>query len=180
MTPGEACEFKPVAGLGGWRPGIYEGVENGRAIVRSGDKRYRVQPSRVRPSRHTKPDARPKAVGTRQARALTPTLVRAFTLAGQPNAPPARNAPMRSPAFLAFVRQHPCAICGAAGPSEAHHYGPRGMGQKTDDLRCVPLCRRCHDQWHTKGAPPALDVLVRVLERNTDLLIAWLRSAVGE
>jgi hypothetical protein len=69
---------------------------------------------------------------------------------------PAR--PVRSRRYLAFVRSHPCCSCGALAPSEAHHWGPRAVGEKTDDLRTVPLCRRCHDAWHgPAGTLPGRD-----------------------
>lgn len=51
----------------------------------------------------------------------------------------------RSPKYLSFVRDHACCFCQRGGRSEAHHYGPRGMSQKTDDYRSVPACRECHD-----------------------------------
>lgn len=50
----------------------------------------------------------------------------------------------RSPAYLAEVRARPCCNCGAAAPSDPHHAGQRGVGQKADDYTAVPLCRRCH------------------------------------
>lgn len=58
------------------------------------------------------------------------------------------EAPARAPSYLAWVGEQDCALCRAPAPSEAHHYGPRGVGQKTDDYRCVPVCRRCHERAH--------------------------------
>jgi hypothetical protein len=58
----------------------------------------------------------------------------------------------RDPKYLEHVRGRPCCICGALPPNDAHHFGPRGMGQKADDRRTVPLCRIHHDEWHTRGA----------------------------
>lgn len=57
----------------------------------------------------------------------------------------------RDPKYLEHVRERPCCICGASPPSDPHHFGPRGMGQKADDRRTVPLCREHHDEWHTRG-----------------------------
>jgi hypothetical protein len=34
------------------------------------------------------------------------------------------------------------------GPVEAHHAGPRGMGQKAPDDTAIPLCTRHHRDWH--------------------------------
>jgi hypothetical protein len=54
------------------------------------------------------------------------------------------TAPRRSKAYLAYVRRMDCCNCGAPGPSDPHHEGKRGVGQKTSDLLTAPLDRRCH------------------------------------
>lgn len=53
-------------------------------------------------------------------------------------------------AYLAFIRSLPCCACGARAPSHAHHEtgGGRGKGQKAPDRRTLPLCFRCHRQFH--------------------------------
>lgn len=62
---------------------------------------------------------------------------------------------MKDPKHLARVRKLPCSVCGAAGPSEAHH--PRGyrwgcgMGKKAHDKYVIPLCRFHHHAYHTMG-----------------------------
>ncbi len=79
---------------------------------------------------------------------------------------------------MAFVREWPCCSCTAPGPSDPHHFGSRGMGQKTDDFRCVPLCRRCHDIFHDTNALPALDkasTKLFLLQRQVDTLVAYLK-----
>lgn len=84
--------------------------------------------------------------------------------------------PIRSAVYLAHVRERSCCICGKPGPSDPHHYGPRGMGQKTDDLRTVPLCRGCHDAFHATGACPPYDATETALEfyrAQVDALIAF-------
>lgn len=61
--------------------------------------------------------------------------------------------PHRSKEYLDYIRSIPCCNCGNPA-SEAHHVndvGSRGMGQKTDDYRCVPLCHTCHMQGHDGG-----------------------------
>lgn len=68
------------------------------------------------------------------------------------------------PAFLAFVRRRPCVACGAPPPSQAAHvrysdaargHVNPGVGAKSDDRRCVPLCADCHldapDSQHRTG-----------------------------
>jgi len=60
------------------------------------------------------------------------------------------DAHAQAPHYLAFVRELSCAKCSAPPSSviDPHHYGPRGMGQKTDDYRTIPLCRVCHLEAH--------------------------------
>lgn len=50
-------------------------------------------------------------------------------------------------AHLGMVRSLPCAVCGAPGPSDAHHcihgrYGTR----KPCDCMTIPLCKRHHQE----------------------------------
>lgn len=87
-----------------------------------------------------------------------------------------KSRPERDEAYLAFVRDNPCCACAAPGPSDPHHYGPRGVGQKTDDYRTVPLCRRCHDEFHARHTVPALNpnaTRIRFLEVQVELLVRW-------
>lgn len=39
---------------------------------------------------------------------------------------------------LARVKEFPCSVCGAAGPSEAHHI------EQHKQYTCIPLCESCH------------------------------------
>lgn len=58
-----------------------------------------------------------------------------------------KDPPYRSLAYLTWVRAHPCAKCGVAGPSEASHHPREGhgaTGMKTSDMRTIALCARCH------------------------------------
>lgn len=80
------------------------------------------------------------------------------------------ESPARSPAYLAFVRQLSCAICGSLPPNDPHHVGKHGMGQKTDDYRTVPICRRCHDEAHN-GRIDKRDLQAKVI----DTLVRYLR-----
>ncbi len=56
--------------------------------------------------------------------------------------------------MITWVRQQPCCECRRYGQTTAHHvtYG-RGRGQKVPDDMTIPLCVKCHDDFHTaKGA----------------------------
>ena len=56
----------------------------------------------------------------------------------------------KDPDYLAFIHQFRCIVCSRGVPEptlgtvEAHHAGPRGMGQRADDHTAVPLCRGHH------------------------------------
>ena len=43
------------------------------------------------------------------------------------------------------VKQRPCCVCGAPGPSDAHHciHDRYGMA-KASDRHTIPLCKSCH------------------------------------
>lgn len=65
------------------------------------------------------------------------------------------RGPARSSPFLAFVRTQPCLVPGCREPSEAHHWGRRGMGQKCADWESVPLCHFHHVEcWHLSRRLP--------------------------
>lgn len=102
---------------------------------------------------------------------------------------PKRAAPVRSAEYLDFVREHPCCACGIIPMNEAHHYGPRGMGEKASDLYAVPLCTKHHREFHDKGsigeflrtvAPSQWAEQRRVrtelgfIQAQRDLLIEWV------
>lgn len=94
-------------------------------------------------------------------------------------AQPKPQGPYRSDPYLDFVRAHRCVGCRRAGPNDPHHFGPRGLGQKTDDTRTVPLCRECHARFHQDRKLPALDVIatrIAILACQVDLLTEYQRT----
>ena len=61
-------------------------------------------------------------------------------------------------AYLDFIRQLPCCICGDSTTTEAAHIRfadrraakrPTGMGEKPSDVWALPLCGRHHREQHT-------------------------------
>ena len=44
--------------------------------------------------------------------------------------------------YLAVVKELSCGVCGAHGPSDAHHI-EQGL-----QYTCIPLCRDCHQGGH--------------------------------
>ena len=63
--------------------------------------------------------------------------------------------PVRNPKYLAWIRTHPCVVCGASRGIEASHTGPHGLGQKSPDSSAIPLCAKHHctgnDSYHKLG-----------------------------
>jgi len=59
--------------------------------------------------------------------------------------------PVRADDYLGFIRAQDCCLCGAEGPSEAHHVAQGGMSTKGSDLSCIPLCHKCHSDIEDKG-----------------------------
>lgn len=67
----------------------------------------------------------------------------------------AKDAPIRSRAYLDHVRSLACAWCSRPPPSEASHHPAQGhgsVGAKCCDLRAIPLCHECHASYHQHGA----------------------------
>lgn len=85
---------------------------------------------------------------------------------------PKPQGPARAPHYLEFVRGRACALCGRM-PAVPHHSGPRGMGQKTDDYRTVPLCNSCHESVHAGRTDRHLEGEI------LDALVAYLRELEG-
>ncbi len=90
---------------------------------------------------------------------------------------PKPRKPARSSRYLVFVRTKACLLCGRVAPSRAHHHGPRGMGEKTDDYRSIPLCDEDHDGYHTGNRPQLTPELVAHAQR--ELLVEYLRLVEG-
>lgn len=43
---------------------------------------------------------------------------------------------------LSRIKEMPCGVCGAAGPSDAHHI------EQHMQYLCIPLCKDCHQGNH--------------------------------
>lgn len=53
--------------------------------------------------------------------------------------------------YVLWVKTLPCKMRvqdACSGPTEAHHAGRRGLGQKAHDETCIPLCTKHHRAWH--------------------------------
>jgi len=52
----------------------------------------------------------------------------------------------RDPVYLSWIREQPCIVCDAPGPSDPHHLDSSGTGTRGSDYEVIPVCRACHDR----------------------------------
>ena len=61
------------------------------------------------------------------------------------------SIPARDRMYMKYISEMSCEgypdDCGIK-PVQVHHVGRHAMGQKTDDYRTIPLCYKCHNNWH--------------------------------
>lgn len=72
---------------------------------------------------------------------------------------------VEDPEYRRWIMTQPCLICGSTRCVEAAHTGPHGIGIKSDDKTCLPLCRICHrtgPQSYHKLGPRAFERAHRV------------------
>lgn len=50
--------------------------------------------------------------------------------------------------YLDWIRSLPCCVCGVRTSSHAHHSTGAGMALKAPDREAMPLCPRCHRDFH--------------------------------
>jgi len=72
--------------------------------------------------------------------------------------------------FLAYVRTLPCCNCQTTSPSDPHHEGRRGVGQKAHDVLAVPLCRPCHSIYTDTNCLPDPQAKLRSREQSLHIL----------
>jgi len=92
---------------------------------------------------------------------------------------------LASPAYLAYVRKHPCCFCGATEGVVPSHWGHHGasMSKKVDDYRTVPLCHAHHAYWHERGTLPGMDRVgseAFFLRFQRDALSDWNAKRVSD
>jgi len=72
--------------------------------------------------------------------------------------------------LLEQIRQMNCLACGCS-PCDAHHISTRGsLGKAADrEDNIIPLCRRCHQEWHFGGPGKFVIKYERVYKFLTDV-----------
>lgn len=97
-----------------------------------------------------------------------------FQVRPQPIYKPER--PVRDPLYRRFIKSLPCAACGQNWNVDPAHTGPHGLSQKACDLKCIPLCRKCHEKFDDNpqdfAAQHHLDIpaLIERLNRTYELI----------
>ena len=154
-------------------------------VLMHGGKQRTVQAGRVTTKRESKAlSVGPLADLMDMANVDEPTARRIVAACAPAIRPVPKPVTLRSEPYLAYVRKHPCCLCGAS-QSEAHHWSHHGgvMGAKVDDYRTVPLCTEHHRYWHDHGVLPGHDRvgsewLLRRVQR--ELLVEWSVAALRD
>ena len=178
LSPGQEVT---VSGMhGGAAEVVYVRGGNVRVRMLSTHCPRTVPLARVTPKRESKA----LSVEAPQLRSLADMVAPIQRVYDQSLRPVPKPVTLTSPAYLAYVRKHPCCLCGAS-PSEAHHWSHHGgvMGAKVDDYRTVPLCTEHHRYWHDHGTLPGHDRvgsewLLRRVQR--ELLVEWSVAALRD
>ena len=55
--------------------------------------------------------------------------------------------PVRDPLYRRFIKSLPCVACLRRWWVDPCHTGPHGVGQKSCDMTCIPLCRKHHQEY---------------------------------
>ena len=55
--------------------------------------------------------------------------------------------PTRDADYTRFIKRLPCVACLKTWWIDPAHTGPHALRQKSSDLNCIPLCRKCHAEF---------------------------------
>jgi hypothetical protein len=80
-----------------------------------------------------------------------------------------RHQPVRDDDYKRFIKRLPCVGCLKTWGIDPAHTGPHGIGQKSCDLSCIPLCRTCHRDYDAaplKFATRKLDIPALIKQFN--------------
>lgn len=155
LSPGQEVTVSGQPGsYGGPASVVYVRGNSVRVRMVSSGKERTIPLQRVTPKRESKAPS----VEAPQLRSLADMVAPMQRVYDSGIRPVPKPVTLRSEPYLAYVRKHPCCLCGAS-PSEAHHWSHHGgvMGSKVDDYRTVPLCTEHHRYWHDHGTLPGME-----------------------
>lgn len=190
LSEGDSCDAYVAVG------GVKQTRRHAGVIIRVKPKGYEV---RLRigdeekilalPERRVKPVKGRRPTAPLASQTIRPSTPSPLMMAAAPALAPIARAvekaqsPIACPAYLAWVRGMSCCRCNAPAPSDPHHEGRRGVGQKVHDTMTVPLCRSCHRQYTDTNRLPGLsaeDSKTKLQMVQRELLIMVLRSLSPE
>jgi len=99
-----------------------------------------------------------------------------------------KNKRIKDRDFLSFAKQQGgiCCVCrwmlgDLIQADELHHFGDKGMGQKSHDYEVARVCKNCHDRYQGKRRMAFLRMdridILESLERDAlTLLIAYVEE----
>ena len=97
---------------------------------------------------------------------------------------PVATSRWRNEDYLRWVASLPCARCGAAGSTQAHHFKGRGQlsgaGLKAPDYWAMPLCHQCHGFFHRKMTKALVREQYIWVAKTLALFFQHLTRALGE
>jgi hypothetical protein len=83
-----------------------------------------------------------------------------------------REKLVRDPLYKRWIKRFACVGCGRTWGIDPAHTGAHGYGIKSSDLSCIPLCRKCHDEF---DANPSDFAIVHKLD--IPVLTAYFNNA---
>jgi len=70
--------------------------------------------------------------------------------------------------YKEFVSANPCCVCGAQ-KADVHHF-PRTVGAGAEDFKVIPLCRKCHTEYHNDPHKFLIDNEERIFNYFYDVI----------
>ena len=167
---------------------VYVRGESVRVLMHGTGKKRTVPLKAVTPKRESKAlslvfsDFEVADIQERMVRAAAPIMVDDRS----PLRPVPKPVTLYSEPYLAFVRKHPCCLCGSEVGVVPSHWGHHGAStsKKVDDYRTIPLCDSCHmGEWHRTGTFPGKNRAASeafTLGVQRELLLAWTATRIDD
>jgi hypothetical protein len=96
---------------------------------------------------------------------------------------PKEPLPVRDESYKRFIKSFPCLACGQNWLVDPCHVGPHAHSQKAGDNTCLPLCRKCHNEFdkgqRTFAAERGWDLL-QLIQFHNHLYFLKTGKTVGQ